>query len=154
VADTNPICITEGQRRWHLFGEWAAMFVAVPFSAYIATRKQLPVWARATAGTIGVVTFVLDLTSIIRYSREFRPPESGGFGDAMRDVLVAYLQERPGLVSHGLVLQNPGAPRSKQRYAYEVRWLRDEVAPPLPREVGGYPVKLVYVDDFPIAYES
>jgi len=81
VADApRTVCITEGQRRWHLFGETVAMLVAVPFSVYLATRKQLPLWARGTAATIGAVTLVLDLTSIVRYTREFRVPAEGTFG--------------------------------------------------------------------------
>jgi len=68
----NSVTITEGQRRWHLFGEMAALFVAVPFSFYIANRRELKPWVRVTAGAIGVTTLVLDATSIIRYTREFR----------------------------------------------------------------------------------
>jgi hypothetical protein len=55
----------------------------------------------------------------------------------------------PGLVSHGVVLQNPGSPREQQVWAYEVRWLRGLPLPSLPSTIKGHPVKLVIVDDYP-----
>lgn len=60
-----------------------------------------------------------------------------------------YLKRLPGLVSHGVVLQNPWAPREQQVWAYEVRWLRGQLPPSLPSSIDGLSVRIVVVDEYP-----
>jgi hypothetical protein len=60
------------------------------------------------------------------------------------------LQHMPGLVGHGIVLQNPHDPPSRQYTAYEVRWLRGYPVPQLPPVIEGHPVQLVVVDSLPV----
>ena len=67
-----------------------------------------------------------------------------------REALVDRLRRQPGFVGAGIVLQNPFAPRSAWFDAYEVRWLRGQPVPALPSTVGGYTVKLVIVDSYPV----
>ena len=78
----------------------------------------------------------------------------GGWGEAETPAdraLLEQLRRLPGLVSRGLAVQNPGEPPSRWIFAYEVRWLRGQPLPRLPRRLGGYPVKLVIVDSYPAA---
>jgi len=71
IADVPPIrgsiCISETQRKVHIGGEVAALALVVPFMAYLTTRKQLPTWARAGAGTIGAISLLLDGYLLVRF---------------------------------------------------------------------------------------
>lgn len=64
---SDGICITEGQRKAHIASEAAALAVVAPFSLWLATRKELPVAARALSGVIGVTTLAIDGVFIARY---------------------------------------------------------------------------------------
>lgn len=65
------------------------------------------------------------------------------------DALVDYLRRLPGLVSAGVVLQNPHASPREWFSLYEVRWLRGQPVPALPRTIDGRDVRVVVVDDYP-----
>lgn len=78
----------------------------------------------------------------------------GTYRSTERGTLAASLRQLPGLVGHGVVLQNLGAPRERQVWAYEVRWLRGQPLPVLPTTVDGYPVKLAIVDSYPVPYRN
>ena len=77
---------------------------------------------------------------------------AGYYKSPARQALADRLVQLPGFVGAGVVLQNPHAPRSVWRFAYEVRWLHGRAAPSLPARVEGHPVKLVYVSSYPIPY--
>ena len=71
VLPINPadraICISKRQRAWHVGSELAAVALVVPFMAYLATRKQLPGWARVGAAGVGIFSLVLDGALLYRY---------------------------------------------------------------------------------------
>ena len=52
--------ITTAQRDVHVRWETAALVVVMPFMGYVATRKELPSWARLLAAGIGVSTLIID----------------------------------------------------------------------------------------------
>lgn len=64
------------QRKIHIAGEIAALAVVVPFCVYLATRsrKQLPTWARITAGAIGAGTLFIDGYLLTRTLRQLPAP--------------------------------------------------------------------------------
>ncbi len=64
---SDGICITENQRKAHSATELAALAVVMPFSFWLAGRRELPIAARALSGAIGVVTLVVDGIFIARY---------------------------------------------------------------------------------------
>lgn len=64
---SDEICITENQRRAHIATELAALAVVMPFSFWLAGRRELPVAARVLSGAIGVGTLVVDGIFIARY---------------------------------------------------------------------------------------
>ncbi len=53
-------CISPSQRALHIGGELAAVTLVVPFMAYLATRDQLPGWARAGAAAVGIGSLLVD----------------------------------------------------------------------------------------------
>lgn len=61
--------------------------------------------------------------------------------------LIEQLTQQSGHVGAGIV-QDP----STGAEVFEVRWLRDHPAPPLPQAIGGVPVRLVIVDALPVAH--
>lgn len=63
------ICISPSQRKLHTAAETLALFLVVPFMAYLAQSKRLPGWARATAGLVGLSTLVVDGYLLYRYIR-------------------------------------------------------------------------------------
>ena len=67
-----------------------------------------------------------------------------------RRALVDRLRLLPGFVGAGAVLQNPFAVPRDWTSVYEIRWLRGQPVPALPSTVGGYAVKLVFVDSYPV----
>ena len=76
---SDGICITENQRRAHIATELAALAVVMPFSFWLAGRRELPMAARALSGAIGVGTLVVDGIFIARYvqlSRSASVPNS------------------------------------------------------------------------------
>lgn len=60
-------CITEPQRRAHIASEAAALAVVVPFTLWLATRRELPVAARALSAAIGATSLVIDGVFLARY---------------------------------------------------------------------------------------
>ncbi|KKN30581.1 hypothetical protein LCGC14_0832450 [marine sediment metagenome] len=76
---SDGICITENQRKAHIATELAALAVVMPFSFWLAGRRELPIAARALSGAIGVVTLVVDGIFIARYvqlSKSASEPDS------------------------------------------------------------------------------
>lgn len=71
-----------------------------------------------------------------------------------RDRFSDYLRRMPGLVSHGVVLQNPGASPREWCEIYEVRWLRGQPIPSLPSTIDGRALKLVVVDAYPVPHAT
>jgi len=55
-----PVCISERQRDVHVAGETLALVFVVPFMGYLATRRELPTWARVSAAAVGVGSLLLD----------------------------------------------------------------------------------------------
>lgn len=94
----------------------------------------------------GMPGFDMDTTGKWRAPPYKRATISGTYEDV---VFTDHLRRMPGLVSHGVVLQNPEAPRERQIWAYEVRWLRGQPVPSLPSLIDGHTVKLMIVDDYP-----
>ena len=64
---SDGIYITENQRRAHIATELAALAVVMPFSFWLAGRRELPIAARVLSGAIGVGTLVVDGIFIARY---------------------------------------------------------------------------------------
>jgi hypothetical protein len=62
-----PVCINEAQRTLHVVSEAGAVVLVAPLMAYLATRKQLPTWARAGAGAVGVLSVLIDGYLLTRY---------------------------------------------------------------------------------------
>jgi hypothetical protein len=60
------------QWRVHVISETLAVLIVVPFSVYVASRKQLPAWARVVAGGIGVATLLVDGYLLTRNLRRRR----------------------------------------------------------------------------------
>jgi len=94
----------------------------------------------------GMPGFDMDTTGKWRAPPYKRAMISGSYEDV---AFTDHLHRIPGLVSHGVVLQNPGAPREQQIWAYEVRWLRGQPVPSLPSTINGHAVRLVIVDEYP-----
>lgn len=59
--------ISQSQRRLHILSEAAAVTLVAPFMFYVATRKELPSWARFAAAAIGVGTIVVDGYLLAKY---------------------------------------------------------------------------------------
>lgn len=66
---------------------------------------------------------------------------------ANADVLAEQLLQVPGSAGAGILLVDP----STGEEVFEVRWLRGYQTPPLPQVIDGRPVRLVVVDDLPVA---
>jgi hypothetical protein len=64
---TGATCISAAQRAWHVSGELAAVTLVVPFMAYLATRKQLPAWARVGAAGVGLFSLIVDGYLLTRF---------------------------------------------------------------------------------------
>lgn len=61
------ICISKAQRNVHVAFEGLAVVVAAPFSFWLATRPELPPWARGLSAAIGVSTLVVDGGLLLSY---------------------------------------------------------------------------------------
>jgi hypothetical protein len=68
--DERSVTISRGQRHVHVAAETVAVFAVVPFMGYLATRKELPDWARATSGAIAVGTLIIDGGLLLSYTRK------------------------------------------------------------------------------------
>ena len=99
----------------------------------------------------GMPGFDMDTTGKYRAPPYKRARIAGAYED---DAFADHLRRMPGLVSHGVVLQNPEAPRERQVWAYEVRWLRGQPVPSLPSTINGRAVRLVIVDEYPRTYAT
>lgn len=115
-------------------------------AAFDKTRGAAPVGEAIAPPKPGTPGFDLHFTDRWRHPPFKRTTVSGTYeGDAFAE----YLRRTPGLVSHGVVLQNLEAPREQQVWAYEVRWLRGQPVPSLPTTIDDRAVKLVIVDAYP-----
>ena len=66
----DEIVISRALRQVHVTFEALAVVVAAPFMFYLATRKELPDWARVVSGTIGVATVIVDGGLLVSYLRK------------------------------------------------------------------------------------
>ena len=55
------ITISPRQQKIHETTEWLSVLFVLPFCVYLATRKELPTWARAASGALGVGILYVDL---------------------------------------------------------------------------------------------
>ena len=115
-------------------------------AAFDKTRGTEPVGEAIAPIKPGMPGFDMDTTGKWRAPPYKRATISGGYEDG---ALSDYLKRTPGLVGHGVALQNPGASRERQVWAYEVRWLRGQPVPSLPSTIDGRAVRLVIVDEYP-----
>lgn len=67
--DDKSVTITRTQRHVHVAAETVAVFAVVPFMGYLATRKELPDWARATSGAIALGTLIIDGGLLLAYTK-------------------------------------------------------------------------------------
>lgn len=81
---SDGICITEPQRRAHIASEAVALAVVAPFTLWLATRRELPVAARALSGVIGATTLVVDGVFIARYLKGSTSTNASGLGSTSR----------------------------------------------------------------------
>jgi hypothetical protein len=69
---TGEVLISDDQRTVHVTAEAVAVFVAAPFSIWLAFQKKLPPWARALSGAIGIGTLIIDGGLLYKYLSERR----------------------------------------------------------------------------------
>ena len=62
------ICVPGSQVRLHVITERLAVFVVAPFLAYLATRRELPSWARAGAAAVAAGTLIVDGHLLTRWA--------------------------------------------------------------------------------------
>ncbi len=68
MAELAPaVCISEQQRRVHVWSETVAVVAVAPLLAYLATRRELPDWARLGLGAAAVGTLLVDGWLLSRY---------------------------------------------------------------------------------------
>ncbi len=96
---SDEICITENQRRAHIATELAALAVVMPFSFWLAGRRELPIAARVLSGAIGVGTLVVDGIFIARY---VQLSKSASVQDSTSKSLPLSQQGLLGQLSHPL----------------------------------------------------
>jgi len=65
-----PACIPPAQRSLHVVTEAVAVFAIAPFMFWLATKKQLPPWARGTSLAIAAGTLLVDGWLLTRFLRE------------------------------------------------------------------------------------
>jgi hypothetical protein len=70
--DEHSVTISRGQRHVHVAAESVAVFAVVPFMVYLATRKELPDWARASSAIIAGGTLLIDGGLLLSYTRKGR----------------------------------------------------------------------------------
>lgn len=71
-SDLPVTCISEPRRRLHVATEAASVLTVAPFSFWLATRKELPSWARASAAVLGVAVLVVDGGLLLTWRRQNR----------------------------------------------------------------------------------
>lgn len=62
-------CIPEQQRQVHVVSELIALVLVTPLLGYVATRRELPDWARYGAGAAALGTVLVDGWLLSRYLR-------------------------------------------------------------------------------------
>ena len=67
--------------------------------------------------------------------------------EVLTDSVSAQLHQVPGFAGAGVVLVDP----STGMEVFEVSWLRGYPIPPLPQQVSHWPVRVVLIDDLPVA---
>lgn len=69
MAELSPggTCISAEQRRVHVVAEALAVVLVAPLLGYVATRPELPDWARVGAGAAAVGTLLVDGWLLSRY---------------------------------------------------------------------------------------
>lgn len=65
-----PACIPPEQRSVHVVTEAIAVFAVVPFMFWLATKRELPTWARGTSLAIAAGTLLVDGWLLTRFLRE------------------------------------------------------------------------------------
>jgi hypothetical protein len=65
--EPGDVVVSRGQRSVHVASESVAVLAVVPFMLYLATRKELPRWARIASGVIAAGTLVVDGGLLARY---------------------------------------------------------------------------------------
>ena len=76
---TPAIYISPRQQRIHERTEWLSVLFVLPFTVYLATRKELPPWARVAAGALGVGILYVDLGLALTWAAK-RRGEAGFLG--------------------------------------------------------------------------
>lgn len=66
-------CITEQQRQVHVVSELVALVFVAPLLGYVATRRELPDWARYGVGAAALGTLLVDGWLLRRYLRKAPP---------------------------------------------------------------------------------
>lgn len=54
------VLVSERQLQVHKLTEAASLYLQVPFMIYLATRKELPAWARLTSALLAIAVVVVD----------------------------------------------------------------------------------------------
>lgn len=62
------VCIPESQRALHVRSETIAVVAIAPFMAWLATRRELPTWARVVSGLVAAGTLAVDGKLLSAYS--------------------------------------------------------------------------------------
>lgn len=72
-------------RQLHIIGELLGLFVAAPFSIYMATRRELPIGLRVLNGVAGVGTAAIDGWLLAEAIRGPKLPGGRGAGKTAAD---------------------------------------------------------------------
>lgn len=67
-GELGDVVVSDRQRAVHVAAEAVAVFAVVPFMTYLATRRELPGWARAVSGVIAAGTLLVDGGLLWRYA--------------------------------------------------------------------------------------
>jgi hypothetical protein len=62
------VTVSEKQKTVHQVSEAVAVFLVTPFMIWLATREELPDWARVTSGAVALGTLAVDGWLLCRYS--------------------------------------------------------------------------------------
>ena len=62
------VVVSDRQRLVHVAAEAVAVFAVAPFMVYLATRRELPDWARAVSALVAAGTLAVDGGLLWRYA--------------------------------------------------------------------------------------
>lgn len=70
IGGQRRYCISGAQRTIHVASESIAVFLVTPFMFWLATRKELPSWARTSSAVIGAGTLLVDGGLLVSYLKK------------------------------------------------------------------------------------